>query len=220
MYTTHYGYYDPTMAAAVTFLSGYAVLLLALAVLAIIAGWRIFEKAGRPGWATLVPFYRDYITCQIFWGEGWLFLVPVVLFLLAFVPVIGFIFAIGSAVFNILTVYKKAEAFGERIGFTIGLLLLPFIFNMILAFSRRYEYLGVPIDGVNYKDVKAKYDNFNDRPVNYEAPPAEEHHDISYEQPVQSEKSGINNETSDNAVKPEAVTPEVIDSDDAEPKDD
>ena len=220
MYTNYYGYYDPTMASALAFLSGYAVLLLVIAVLAIVAGWRIFEKAGRPGWATLVPFYRDYVTCQIFWGEGWLFLVPIVLFLLAFIPVIGFVFAIGSAVFNILTVYKKAEAFGERIGFTIGLLLLPFIFNMILAFSKRYEYRGVPVDGVNYKDVKAKYDSFNDRPVNYEAPPAEKQHDIRYEQPVQPEKTDIVHETSHDDVKPESTTTEVIDSDDSEPKND
>ena len=48
-------------------------------VLKVVAGWRIFAKAGQPGWASIVPFYNSYIEFKIYWGNGWLFLVPLVL---------------------------------------------------------------------------------------------------------------------------------------------
>ena len=51
---------------------------LAVAVLIIIAKWKIFEKAGEPGWASLVPFYNTYILFKLSWGNGWYFLLSVV----------------------------------------------------------------------------------------------------------------------------------------------
>ena len=60
-----------------------------LVVAMVIAGWRQFTKAGQPGWASLIPFYRDYISYKIYWGEGKLFLVPVVLLALTPLPLIG-----------------------------------------------------------------------------------------------------------------------------------
>lgn len=172
MYNSYYyGYQNPDY-FMLGLLSVYSVLVIAVLVISLIAGWKIFTKAGKNGWATLIPFYRDYVSCQIYWGEGWLFLVPTILFLLSFIPFIGFVFGIASVAFNILTKYKKAEAFGERIGFTIGLVLLPFIFDLILAFSSRYQYHGVPIDAVNYRDIKAKFDSVNTGASGYEAPPS------------------------------------------------
>lgn len=62
----------------------YTMILLVIAyfVLKIVANWKIFEKAGQPGWASIVPFYSNYIEFNIYWGNGWLFLIPVVLSLL------------------------------------------------------------------------------------------------------------------------------------------
>lgn len=39
-------------------------------VLKVVAGWRIFAKAGQPGWASIVPFYNSYIEFKIYWGNG------------------------------------------------------------------------------------------------------------------------------------------------------
>ena len=63
----------------------YTVILLVVAyfVLKIVANWKIFEKAGQPGWASIVPFYSNYIEFNIYWGNGWLFLIPVLLSLLS-----------------------------------------------------------------------------------------------------------------------------------------
>lgn len=49
----------------------YTVILLVVAyfVLKIVANWKIFEKAGQPGWASIVPFYSNYIEFNIYWGK-------------------------------------------------------------------------------------------------------------------------------------------------------
>lgn len=48
----------------------YTMILLVIAyfVLKIVANWKIFEKAGQPGWASIVPFYSNYIEFNIYWG--------------------------------------------------------------------------------------------------------------------------------------------------------
>lgn len=169
------------------FLSAWGLLVLALLVLSIVAGWKIFSKAGEPGWGSLVPFYHSYIEFKIFWGNGWLFLVPIVFTLLSAIPVIGVLFTIANIVIVVLSKYKKSLAFGEGIGFCLGLFFLPTIFNLILGLSEKYKYLGVPQDGVTYKDMKKKYDDFNGRPVTYAEKPEDKARPMEYEKPAQPE---------------------------------
>lgn len=133
------------------------LLVVAYFVISIIANWKIFTKAGQPGWAAIVPFYKQYIEFKIYWGNGWLFLVPIVLAALAFVPLLGQLLILANLVITIVTQYKKAVSFGQGVGFTIGLVLVNPIFNMILGFGQ-YQYLGVPQDGYSYDQLKNKYD--------------------------------------------------------------
>ena len=63
---------------------GMTFLSLAIAVLGIIAMWKIFEKAGEPGWAAIIPFYNLYVLFKITWGNGWKFLL--LLIPLGFMP--------------------------------------------------------------------------------------------------------------------------------------
>lgn len=110
----------------------------ALIVLMIASHWKIFEKAGQPGWASIVPFYNTYVliveVCKLPPVWFWLTLVPcaniVALFYLVFV-----------------LPFKLAEKFGKDAGFGVGLLLLGIVFYPILAFgdaqyqgSRRRRY--------------------------------------------------------------------------------
>ena len=126
-------------------------------VLKVVAGWRIFAKAGQPGWASIVPFYNSYI--KIYWGNGWLFLVPLVLSVAAAgIPVFSTLFTLLAAIIAIITKYRQSVAFGQGIGFAIGLVLLDPIFNMILGFGS-YEYLGIPKDGYSYDELVDKYNN-------------------------------------------------------------
>ena len=159
------------------------LLVVAYFVISIIANWKIFTKAGQPGWAAIVPFYKQYIEFKIYWGNGWLFLVPIVLAALAFVPLLGQLLILANLVITIVTQYKKAVSFGQGVGFTIGLVLVNPIFNMILGFGQ-YQYLGVPQDGYSYDQLKNKYDERKATAANtqtvYTQPP---HQNVSYQNP-------------------------------------
>ena len=105
------------------------VLIPIIALIAIVAMWRIFEKAGEPGWAVLVPFYGAYVFFKITWGNGWLFF-------LALIPIVQIIVLI-------ITMFKLATSFGKSGGFAVGLIFLSVIFYCILAFDQS-QYVGVP----------------------------------------------------------------------------
>lgn len=125
--TTSYDY-SPAVAGTLALFSGIlGIVCLAWAVLLIVAYWKIFTKAGEPGWASIVPFYGNYIAFKIAFGNGWLFL-------LCLVPVV-------NAVISIILIFKLAQVFGHGIGFGFGLLFLSPIFFLILAFDSS-EYVG------------------------------------------------------------------------------
>ncbi len=93
-----------------------------LFVIAIIAGyWRIFEKAGKPGWAALIPIYNVIVMLEII-GKPWWWL------LLLLIPFVNIIFVIWM--YNLLS-----KSFGKGEGFTVGLILLTPIFILILGFG-------------------------------------------------------------------------------------
>jgi len=96
-------------------------------IIGIISYWRIYTKAGQPGWACLIPIYNLYILTKII-GKPWWWL------LLMIFPCTSLIFAIWAA--NLLS-----KSFGQGVGFTLGLIFLGFIFYPILAFGN-YPYLG------------------------------------------------------------------------------
>lgn len=58
------------VSAITAFLVFYVILLLAVAALMIAAYWLVFKKAGEPGWAALIPFYRTYVLYKITWSSG------------------------------------------------------------------------------------------------------------------------------------------------------
>ena len=123
-----YDNYDAAYAAASAgVMLVYSIFVLVIAVLTLVAMWKIFVKAGKPGWACLIPFYNMYCMYDIAWGNGWLFL-------LTFIPCVGFVFAI-------IMLFKLAKAFGQGAGFGFGLVILNTIFMMILGFGKA-EYVG------------------------------------------------------------------------------
>ena len=103
------------------------VVYLAIAVLMIASGWKIFEKAGQPGWAVIIPIYNAIIALKIV-GKPWWWL------FLMMIPYVGIIWSIWTL--NLL-----AKSFGKSTGFTIGLIFLPFIFLPMLGFGDA-EYQG------------------------------------------------------------------------------
>ena len=102
---------------------------LAFIIISIIAEWKIFEKAGREGWKSLIPFYSQYVLTEISGLNGWYFL-------LCFIPYVG------PLIWSIIVYINLAKAFGKDTGFAIGLILLTFIFMLILAFGDAKYVLG------------------------------------------------------------------------------
>ena len=97
------------------------LLYLAVIVLVIASLWKIFDKAGKPGWAAIVPFYNMWVLVEIC-GKSALW------FVLLFIPCVGIIV-------SLLLDIELAKVFGKGPGFGIGIILLPFIFLPMLAFG-------------------------------------------------------------------------------------
>jgi hypothetical protein len=98
--------------------------------------WKVFTKAGQPGWASLVPIYNVYILCKIAGKSGWWVL-------LLCIPFVGFIMWI-------LLCIALAERFGQGAGFGVGLALLSIIFFPILGFGDARYQGAPPLPGAAY----------------------------------------------------------------------
>lgn len=97
------------------------IIFLALALVVIAGCWKMFEKAGRPGWAALVPIYNVVVLLGIAGKPLWWLL-------LLFIPLVNLIVAIIVSI-------AIAERFGKGVGFGLGLAFLGFIFYPILGFG-------------------------------------------------------------------------------------
>jgi hypothetical protein len=83
--------------------------------------WKIFEKAGQPGWAGIIPIYNTFVLVQIV-GK------PVWWFIMLLIPCVNIVFSIMLAI-------ELAKVFNKGAGFAVGLILLPIVFYPILAFG-------------------------------------------------------------------------------------
>jgi hypothetical protein len=95
---------------------------LAFLVVMIIANWKIYTKAGKPGWACLVPIYNAVVLMQIVGKSPWLVLLILIPYL-------------GGLILWIIAAIGLANVFGKGVGFAVGLILLSPIFVLILAFG-------------------------------------------------------------------------------------
>lgn len=108
---------------------GLGLVVLALTLVVIAGMWKVFVKAGKPGWASLVPIYNLIVLLEIVGRPLWW----IVLFLCA------------GPVGWILVSLDLAKVFGKEIGFAIGLMLVPVVFMPMLGFGDA-RYLG-PVAG-------------------------------------------------------------------------
>jgi hypothetical protein len=100
---------------------------LLIAVIIIVAMWKVFTKAGQPGWASLIPIYNIFVWTQIV-GRPWWWVI------LMFIPFVNFII-------GIILCIDLAKSFGKGVGFGLGLIFLGIIFFPILGFGAP-QYLG------------------------------------------------------------------------------
>ena len=115
-------------------LAGLIIILLvyvALIAFVIVCQWKIFSKAGKPGWAAIVPIYNIIVLLEIV-NKPWWWL------LLMMIPIV-------NIVMIIIVLNRLSKSFGKSEGFTVGLVLLGIIFMGILAFDKsEYKKLEAP----------------------------------------------------------------------------
>ena len=134
-YSDYYDYYDYSSTPAFNPLP--TIISLVLCVFVLVCMWIIFRKAGKPGWAAIVPFYNLYVLFDITWGSG-------MRFLLMLIPLYNIILGIQTQI-------RLAKAFGKGGGFAAGLIFLPYVFMPLLAFGKG-TYQGVPIKAAPYQN--------------------------------------------------------------------
>ena len=112
---------------AILFSGIFFIFFLVIAAVMIASMWKVFAKAGQPGWAAIVPIYNAIVLLQVVGKPLWwivLFMIPLV-----------------NIVVGIMVAIDLAKSFGKGAGFGIGLMFLGFIFYPILGFGSA-RYLG------------------------------------------------------------------------------
>jgi hypothetical protein len=113
---------------------GFVIVIIYLGIIGLtIAGaWKTFEKAGKPGWASIVPIYNIIVMLEIIGRPLWWIV-------LLFIPFVGIVAAV-------IIMIDFAKAFGKGAGFGVGLAFLPFVFYPMLGFGDA-QYAGPVVAG-------------------------------------------------------------------------
>ena len=97
------------------------IIYLIIIVLMIASTWKVYEKANKPGWASIVPIYNIIVLLEIVGKPLWWIA-------LLFIPFVNFVVVI-------LIYIELAKRFDKDTSFGFGLAFLGFIFIPILAFG-------------------------------------------------------------------------------------
>ena len=165
----YYDYY--TYSSPPTFNPLPTIISLVLCVFVLVCMWIVFRKAGKPGWAAIVPFYNLYVLFDITWGSG-------MRFLLMLIPFYNIILGIQTQI-------RLARAFGKSGGFAAGLVFLPYIFIPLLAFGKE-TYQGVPVKAAPYQNNPYQQGGYSQRPQQpYQNPYSQQPQQSQYAAPPQ-----------------------------------
>ena len=110
-------------------------IFLIIIIIPVIAMWKLYKKANKPGWACLIPIYNLIVLLEIV-GKPWWWL------LLMLIPIV-------NIVILIIVYHNLSLSFGKGGEFTVGLILLGIIFLPILAFGDA-KYVGHGGQQTNY----------------------------------------------------------------------
>lgn len=120
------------------FFAAYMLFITPIIILIIVAGWRLFTKAGQPGWAVLIPFYNLYVYSQVLRRPKWWIL----LYLIGTVPFAG---PWAMLFVSIIDALRLAKVFQKPPVYGVGILLLGVIFIPYLAFGEA-QYDAMKVD--------------------------------------------------------------------------
>jgi len=125
---------EAVAAGIAAFFAAFFLVFVAIGLVTLIGMWKVFAKAGQPGWAVLVPIYNIIVLLRVA-GLAWYWVfAPFV----AIIPILGWI---AYIVWIVWVHHRISTRFGQGVGFTIGLTLLGPIFWLILGFGSA-QYVG------------------------------------------------------------------------------
>ncbi|WP_205712206.1 DUF5684 domain-containing protein [Euzebya rosea] len=120
----------------------FGLVMLAVAILMVVAAWKVFAKAGYEGWEALLPYHNLLVGLEIAGRPRVWSLFPIVGAFVLILPFIGpLVWLVGGVALAVVVGMDFARSFGKDTGFGVGLALLPFVFLPILAFGDA-RYLG------------------------------------------------------------------------------
>lgn len=111
------------LAGIMAFMGIYSLIVLVVTVILLVAMWKIFVKAGKPGWAALIPIYNIVVLMEVCGRPGWW--------------VIWYFVPIAQIVVMVLVSLDLAKKFGKSVAFAIfGLILFPIVGYPMLGFGK------------------------------------------------------------------------------------
>lgn len=123
-------------------------------VFQIIAYWKMFTKAGVPGWKSIIPFYNQYVMYKLTWKTSWFWITLIVAVVygvftslnqnfpdVMLYAVLLLVFAVIILVLSIISYHKISKSYGHGAGYTVGMLFLWPIFVLILGYGKS-RYIG------------------------------------------------------------------------------
>lgn len=123
-------------------------------VLRVIADWKIFTKAGRAGWKSIVPVLCEYEEFDMCWkgSIGLIYAIGMILCQCVsmyvkqpqnWLVILMGVVSLGLLVLQCMQSMRLARSFGKGTGFGIGLFFLGPIFRLVLGFGSA-QYIGHP----------------------------------------------------------------------------
>jgi hypothetical protein len=116
------------LAGLMGFFATFAIIIIAMVVVMIVCQWVIFKKAGKPGWAAIVPIYNFIVLLEIINRPIWW----IAALFAGVIPVVG---GLITLLFTIVIAIDLAKSFGKSTGFGILIALVPVVGYPILAFG-------------------------------------------------------------------------------------
>lgn len=137
-----YTSYDTTtlttnQSAGLALFSGFFLFIwLAIVIVAIVAMWKVFEKAGVEGWKAIIPVYNTYVLAEISGKPGWWGLLISLVGFVAWIPLLGWAASIAAIVLYVLIALELAKKFGKDTTFAVlWLIIFSLIGLLILGFG-------------------------------------------------------------------------------------
>lgn len=124
------------MAGIFAVLGAFIFVFFGIWLIAIISQWKIYSKAGKPGWAAIIPIYNIIVLLEIVNKPVWWII-------LLFIPLVNIVIVF-------MLIHELSVAFGQGIGMTLLLIFLPFIGYPVLAFGSAQYVYGTPVTPGGY----------------------------------------------------------------------